>query len=160
MGGSMLTLEQQDALETLFAQVGGGKETAVAPATPDFLQTWFGLSGDQLRQELHKLLNTKDEWENHFLDLAEANPLETAYSFLAGTAVAFYYAEKDTNPQVNTYVDAFHYIATCASVGYADIFPVTQTGKAIAALVMVVGPSIADRSLNRPAAKSRIAEPD
>ena len=147
----MLTKEQQHALDTLFAQ----KEEA-----PDFLQTWFGLSGAQLRQEWQKLLDVKNGWESHFLDWAEANPMETAYSFLASSAVAFYYAEKDSNPQVNTYVDAFHYIATCASVGYADIFPVTQTGKAIAALVMVIGPSVADRAWNRPASRPTIPEPE
>jgi hypothetical protein len=145
----MLTKEQQHALDRLFAQ----REEA-----PDFLQTWFGLSGAQLRQEWQKLLDVKNGWESHFLDWAETNPMETAYSFLASSAVAFYFAEKDSNPQVNTYVDAFHYIATCASVGYADIFPVTQTGKAIAALVMVIGPSVADRSLNRPASTTTIPE--
>jgi hypothetical protein len=116
------------------------------------------LSGAQLRQEWQKLLDVKNGWESHFLDWAETNPMETAYSFLASSAVAFYFAEKDSNPQVNTYVDAFHYIATCASVGYADIFPVTQTGKAIAALVMVIGPSVADRSLNRPASTTTIPD--
>ena len=144
----MLTWEQQHALDTLFAEVSKKPATAVTP--PDFLQTWFGLSGTQLRQEVQRLFTHKNKWENHFLDWAEANPLEAAYGFLGSAAVAFYYAEKDVNPKVNTYIDAFHYIATCASVGYADIFAMTQTGKAIAALVMVVGPSIADRSLNRP----------
>lgn len=124
----MLTLEQQHALDELFTQLEGEGRTAVLPPASDFLQTWFGLSGNELRQELQKLFNVKNEWESHFLDWAEANPLETAYSFLASAAVAFYYAEKQINPQVNTYVDAFHYIATCASVGYADIFPVTQNG--------------------------------
>jgi hypothetical protein len=144
----MLTLEQQYALDTLFAEVGRKPAMAVAP--PDFLQTWFGLSGAQLRQEVQRLLIHKNRWENHFLDWVEANPLEAAYGFLGSAALAFYYAEKEVNPTVNTYIDAFHYIATCVSVGYADIFAMTQTGKAIAALVMVIGPSIADRSLNRP----------
>ena len=159
----MLTLEQQHALDELFIQVEGGDGggTAVSLLSqPDFLQTWFGISGQQLHQELQKILDVKNGWENNFLDWAEANPMESAYGFLASAAIPFYYAEKDSNPQVNTYVDAFHYIATCASVGYADIFPVTQTGKAIAALVMVVGPSIADRSLNRPVTKQLITDSD
>ncbi|MCB8945713.1 MAG: two pore domain potassium channel family protein [Ardenticatenaceae bacterium] len=148
----MLTLEQQAALDRLFAQVEGKGETAVSPPPPDFLQTWFGLSAEQLDQKWQTFINQKNVWENRFLDWIEANPIESAYGFLGSAAVAFYYAEKESNPQVNTYVDAFHYIATCASVGYADIFPVTQTGRAIAAMVMVVGPSVADRSLNRPVA--------
>ena len=146
----MLTLDQKNALNELFAQVEGKEKATVVPSH-DFLQTWFGLSSEQLGQKWQELLNRKNEVENHFLDWAEANPLETAYGFLGSVAIAFYHAEKDSNPQVNTYVDAFHYIATCASVGYADIFPVTQAGKAIAAMVMVIGPSVADRSLNRPA---------
>jgi hypothetical protein len=47
-------------------------------------------------------------------------------------------------------VDAFYYISTCASVGYADIFAVTQAGRAIAALVMIIGPALTTNSLNRP----------
>lgn len=144
----MLTREQQNVLDTLFAEVNRKPATVVTP--PDFLQTWFGLSTVQLRQEVQRLRIHKSRWEDHFLDWVEANPLEAAYGFLGSAALAFYYAEKEVNPTVNTYIDAFHYIATCASVGYADIFAMTQTGRAIAALVMVIGPSIADRSLNRP----------
>lgn len=143
----MLTLEQQHALDDLFAQVKG---KAVIPTQPDFWQTWFGLSGTQVRQEMQKLLQGKSEWERRFLDWAEATPLDAAFLFLGGAAVAFYQAEKGINPKVETYIDAFYYIATCASVGYADIFAMTQTGKAVAALVMVVGPAIADHALNRP----------
>ena len=43
----------------------------------------------------------------------------------------FYWAESGANPSVQTYWDAVHYIATSLSVGYANIFPVTQAGKAI-----------------------------
>lgn len=42
----MLNPEQQHALDTLFAQVGE-QETAVSP--PGFLQTWLGLSDEQLK---------------------------------------------------------------------------------------------------------------
>jgi hypothetical protein len=71
-------------------------------------------------------------------------------TFLAASSAAFYAAEKDQNPRIKTYIDAFYYISTCASVGYADIFAATQTGRAIAALVMIVGPALAARSLDRP----------
>lgn len=145
----MLTPEQQDALDTLLAHMPkNGEETAVPPA--DFLQTWFGVSGVQLKDYLNSLLNQKRAWEDTFLTWVEGNPLDSAFGFLGAAAAAFYAAEKGANPKIVTYVDAFYYIATCASVGYADVFAVTQSGKAIASLVMVVGPGLADRALNRP----------
>ena len=147
----MLTPEQQDALDNLLAHVPkNGEETAVPPPAADFLQTWFGVSGGQLKGYLNNLLNQKSAWEDNFLTWVEGNPLDSAFAFLGAAAAAFYAAEKDANPKITTYVDAFYYIATCASVGYADVFAVTQSGKAIASLVMVVGPGLADRALNRP----------
>lgn len=146
----MLTPEQEQALDTLLASVPkNGEETAVSPSA-DFLQTWLGISGSQLKDYLSTLLNQKNAWQDAFLTWVEGNPLDSAFGFLGAAAAAFYAAEKDANPKITTYVDAFYYIATCASVGYADVFAVTQSGKAIASLVMVVGPGLADRALNRP----------
>lgn len=144
----MLNPEQQHALDTLFAQVGE-KETAVSP--PGFLQTWLGLSDDQLKGYWQELLHKKVDWETQFQQWTESNPLDAAFGFLGASAAAFYAVEKDVNPKVKTYIDSFYYIATCASVGYADIFAVTQTGKAIAALVMIVGPALAAKALDKPA---------
>ena len=146
----MLTPEQEQALDTLLASVPkNGEETAVSPPA-DFLQTWLGISESQLKDYLSTLLNQKNAWQDTFLTWVEGNPLDSAFGFLGAAAAAFYAAEKDANPKITTYVDAFYYIATCASVGYADVFAVTQSGKAIASLVMVVGPGLADRALNRP----------
>lgn len=146
----MLTPEQEQALDTLLASVPkNGEETAVSPSA-DFLQTWLGISESQLKDYLSTLLNQKNAWQDTFLTWVEGNPLDSAFGFLGAAAAAFYAAEKDANPKITTYVDAFYYIATCASVGYADVFAVTQSGKAIASLVMVVGPGLADRALNRP----------
>ncbi|RWZ25404.1 ion channel, partial [Escherichia coli] len=64
-----------------------------------------------------------------------------------------YLAEKHANPKIKTFTDAFYYISTCASVGFADIFAVTQSGKAIASLVMTVGPSLTAKALTRPEEK-------
>ncbi len=147
----MLTPAQQQALDTLFSQPAAQATVKALPA-PDMLQTWLGVSGDQLQDAWRGLLAHKEQWEGAFLDWAERNPLDAVFSFLGTTAVAFYQAEKEANPGINTYIDAFYYIATCASVGYADVFAVTQRGKAIASLVMVIGPALADRSINRPAA--------
>jgi hypothetical protein len=83
------------------------------------------------------------------LRIVEYCPLDAVFEFLATASLAFYTTEKDANPKIKTYVDAFYYIATCASVGYADVFAVTQTGRSIASLVMIVGPALTSRSLER-----------
>lgn len=150
----MLTTEQQEALDQLFKQVpnGHGPGTAVPgpSALSDLLEVWLGISGEQVQKYLNLLFQQRDTWEGRFLTWAEGNPMEAAFGFLGAAAAAFYAAERVENPKIETYIDAFYYIATCASVGYADVFAVTQRGKAIAALVMVVGPGLADRALNRP----------
>ncbi|CAG0926329.1 hypothetical protein TFLX_00004 [Thermoflexales bacterium] len=147
-----LTPEQQQALNSLFGYVPGQTNgTGVAPQS-DFLQTWFGVSGRELKTKLQALFDKKDAFESRLLDLVEHNPLDAAVTFLTAASYAFYIAEKDINPKIKTYIDSFYYISTCASVGYADIFAATQTGRAIAAFVMIVGPALAARSLDRPRA--------
>ena len=142
-----LTIQQQQALDELFARVPNGRES---DAAPDFLETWFGVSSGEVKAKLQALLAHKNGFERKILDWSEQHPLDSAFEFLAAASLAFYAAEKEANPKVNTYVDAFYYISTCASVGYADIFAATQAGRAIAALVMIVGPALAARSLDRP----------
>ncbi len=119
-----LTPEQQAALDQLFAQMPtqNGSAQPRPAETPDALQTWFGISGSELKAKLLTLFDKKNVFEQQLLDLVETNPLDAAVTFLAASSAAFYAAEKDTNPRVKTYVDAFYYISTCASVGYADIF--------------------------------------
>src|SRR3954467_3794353 len=68
--------------------------------------------------------------------------------FVSAAAVLFFCAEEGHNPSVRTYVDAVHYISTSLSVGYANIFPVTQAGKAIGALVQMVGPALSAKALD------------
>lgn len=145
-----LTPEQQQALDQLLSQVPKSTNDHGAASSNDWLQTWLGVSGSDLKAQLLKLFDRKNEFEQRLLDQVEANPLDAAVTFLATSSAAFYAAEKDVNPRVKTYIDAFYYISTCASVGYADIFAATQTGRAIAALVMIVGPALAARSLDRP----------
>jgi voltage-gated potassium channel len=74
-------------------------------------------------------------------------PMESLCAFVGAGAMMFYWAEKDENPAVRTYWDAVHYIATCLSVGYANVFPVTAAGKAIGAAVMMVGPALSAGAL-------------
>jgi ion channel len=108
--------------------------TLTAPeASSDLLQTWLGISGADLRAALNTLFEHKDSLQGAWLERIERRPMDAAFEFLAGAALAFYLAEKDANPKITSYIDAFYYIATCALVGYADVFAVTQTGRAVAA---------------------------
>lgn len=140
-----LTLQEQLALDELMAAV---PKPAAEPV--DLLEGITGVSAETWKQRLFQVAQKKDSLELAFVEWAGRNPMDAAFVFLGAAAAAFYQAEKDENPKVQTYTDAFYYIATSASVGYADIFAVTQTGKAIAALVMIVGPSLAARVLDRP----------
>jgi Ion channel len=163
-----LTSEQQQALDALMAQVLAPvrAQAQVPPAVrpeaqvpppaasgPDFLQTWLGISREDAGQWLGALVAQKDDLEQRLVRWTERNPLDATFEFLAAATVAFYTAEKDANPKIVTLIDAFYYLATCASVGYADIFAVTQTGRAIASLVMLLGPALTGKALNHPTAK-------
>jgi len=81
-------------------------------------------------------------WKDRLLDYAVDNPLESLFTVVTGSAWVFYLAERGENEGINTYDDALYYISTCLSVGYANVFPVTQLGKLVAAIVMVIGPSL------------------
>ncbi len=139
-----VTREQQQALDALMAQINK------PAADPDLFKTWLGFSRDELREKVLSLLDKKLGYQNTLLDWIESNPLDSTLEIIGVASWAFYLAEKDANPKINTYMDAFYYISTCASVGYADIFAETQAGRAIAALVMIIGPSLTNNSLNRP----------
>ena len=141
-----VTEEQEKALDEVLGHLH-------KPAEPDMFQTWLGFSRDELRGKVMSLLEQKTEYQQIALDWIERNPLDASLEILGVASWAFYQAEKDVNPRVTSYVDAFYYISTCASVGYADIFAVTQAGRAIAALVMIVGPALTANSLNRPKSK-------
>ena len=81
-------------------------------------------------------------WKNRLLDFAVDNPAEALLTLVCGSAWVFYLAERAENEGVNTYEDALYYISTCLCVGYANIFPKTQLGKLVAAIVMIIGPSL------------------
>lgn len=80
---------------------------------------------------------------------AVATPAEELSLLVAWGAALFYWAEAGENPGVRSYWDALHYIATSLSVGYANIFPVTAVGKAVGAVVMMVGPALSARALDQ-----------
>lgn len=143
--GEAMTLSQLEvqALDELMSYV----PAPTAPVADDLLASITGVSSAEWKRRLLAMLAKKDALETEWVGWANRRPIDAAFTFLGSAALAFYQAEKEANPKIATYTDAFYYIATCASVGYADIFAVTQTGKAIAALVMIVGPSIAAKVL-------------
>ncbi len=76
-----------------------------------------------------------------------ASAREELTELVATASALFYLAEHGENPQVKTFFDAFHYVATSLSVGYANIFPVTPLGKLIGGVVMIVGPAMSAKVL-------------
>jgi hypothetical protein len=159
-----LTVEQVQALDELERLMGATPGEQAAPgiqsapgiqAAPeklagDMLKTWLGISSKDLKTTLLALNLRKEDLERRLLDWVALNPMHATFEFLGVAAWAFYQAERGVNPRFQTYIDAFYYISTCASVGYADLFAVTQTGRAIAALVMALGPAITNKTLDRP----------
>jgi hypothetical protein len=136
-----LTDEQTRALDALFP-----------PKPAGALETWLGLAPGQASAIVQRLLEGKDAVIDIALQHAERRPLESMVTFVAASALAFQRAEQGANPRVTSYIDAFYYISTCISVGYADIFAVTPQGKSIAALAMMVGPALAAKALDKRAA--------
>jgi voltage-gated potassium channel len=61
--------------------------------------------------------------------------------FITATAgIAIYVFEETKNPNITTLFDAFYWaLVTISTVGYGDISPVTQEGKAVSMLIIVSG---------------------
>ena len=91
-------------------------------------------------------------------EIVERKPVEELTAFVAGASWLFYRAEAGHNPGVRSYWDAFHYIATSLSVGYANIFPVTPLGKIVGSLVMMLGPALSARALEPPHHEAGVVE--
>jgi len=123
---------------------------AQARPAPDMLKAFTGVSGQQIVEAVRTLVQRRGEIETELVERLTRYPMETLAGFLLGTSAAFYLAERNVNPNIKTFVDALYYLSTCLSVGYADIFAQTQTGRVIATLVMTVGPSLTSELLDPP----------
>ena len=121
-----------------------------ASPAPDMLKAFTGVSGQQIVDAVRALIEKRGEFESDVIERFTRYPMETLAGFLLGTSAAFYLAERDVNPKIKTFVDALYYMSTCLSVGYADIFAQTQTGRLIATLVMAVGPALTSQALDLP----------
>lgn len=104
-----------------------------------------------------------EEWlkgaHGYLREKQQEDPMNAlAASVLVGAA-AFYAAEREHNPKVNSFYDALVYVSTNLSVGYSDIFAKTEAGKAIATTLMTYGPALAARAFDAPhEAQERVAE--
>jgi hypothetical protein len=117
---------------------------------PDLLHVFTGIPGERIADVLKTALDQRGGLQTEFLERLVRHPMESLAGFLLGTSAAFYLAERDVNPKIKTFVDALYYISTCLSVGYADIFAQTQTGRLIATLAMAVGPALTNQALDLP----------
>ena len=123
---------------------------AQARPAPDMLRAFTGISTQQVVDAMRTLVARRGDLETELIERLTAYPIESAVGFLLGASAAFYLAEHNVNPKIKTFVDALYYISTCLSVGYADIFAQTQTGRAVATLVMTVGPALTNEILDLP----------
>jgi hypothetical protein len=86
------------------------------------------------------------------------DPLDALIVTCLGGAWLFFVAEKDENEKVRSFWDALVFVTTSLSVGYANMFAVTPAGKAIASVLMTIGPTMAARALDAPAAERAAQE--
>ena len=87
----------------------------------------------------------------------EQSPCAGAAAVVGASTLLFYALERGRNPKVNDVFDAMVYTSTCLSVGYGDIFAKTPLGKVLGSALMTVGPALAARTLDGPAAARRDA---
>lgn len=93
------------------------------------------------------------------IDVPEVpEPLDELADFTATAAGLFYVAEHGENPSVADFWDAYHYVATSLSVGYAQVHPVTPMGKVIGSIVQMLGPSLSSHALDPPTAREGAQE--
>lgn len=92
--------------------------------------------------------------KNGLRSLVARDPMDAALGTVMGATYLFWLAERDANPQVRSFWDALVFISTCMSVGYAQVFAVTPSGKAIASFVMTAGPALTARFFDAPRAAS------
>jgi hypothetical protein len=90
-------------------------------------------------------------------DVVARDPFDAMIGMVAGGAFLFYLAEVGRNPKVRSYWDALVFISTCASVGYADVFARTPTGKALATAVMTFGPALSGAIFEEPGGRQALS---
>ena len=89
---------------------------------------------------------------------AKKDPIDALLATVLGGGIAFYLAERGTNPACKNPWDGILYMATALSVGYDNLFPTTTAGHALATFVQTFGPSLAANALEPTAADDRANE--
>ena len=87
----------------------------------------------------------------------DRSPCASAAAVVGASTLLFYALERGRNPKVNDVFDAMVYTSTCLSVGDGDIFAKTPLGKVLGSALLTVGPALAARTLEGPAAARRDA---
>jgi hypothetical protein len=103
-------------------------------------------SDAHLIRRLREILRTGDD---HLKATLNRNPLQSLVGLVLAGAAVFYRAEKGRNEKVVTFADAVDFVATCASVGYSNIFPATPVGRLVASTLFILGPSLAAKTLDQ-----------
>ncbi|MEO8704831.1 MAG: hypothetical protein ABI867_32565 [Kofleriaceae bacterium] len=89
---------------------------------------------------------------------AQKDPLDALVAVVLGGGIAFYIAERDSNPACNSPWDGILYMSTALSVGYDNLFPTTSAGHALAVFAQTFGPALANAAFEPPAAEKLAAE--
>lgn len=88
---------------------------------------------------------------------AKQDPIDALIATVFGGGVAFYLAERETNPNCAHAWDGILYMSTALSVGYDNLFPTTPIGHALAVFAQTFGPALSGMALDPPAADVAIA---
>lgn len=84
---------------------------------------------------------------------AKADPMDALFTTVFGGGLAFYLAERDTNPNCANAWDGILYMSTALSVGYDNLFPTTPIGHALATFAQTFGPALASAAFDPTAAE-------
>ena len=129
------------------------EEAAAAPAASDSLGDLAALVPFALGLYVmhdHELLG---DVKRELRAWAKKDPIDALMTTVVGGGIAFYLAERASNPNCPTAWDGILYMSTALSVGYDNTFPTTPTGHALATFAQTFGPAMANAAFDPPASE-------
>jgi hypothetical protein len=99
-----------------------------------------------------------DELKRGIRTWAKKDPMDALFTTVFGGGLAFYLAERDTNPNCVNAWDGILYMSTALSVGYDNLFPTTPIGHALATFAQSFGPALANNVFDATAAETDAAD--